>query len=62
MNMKEAAKLTGLTNDTIWYDERIGIIMPIQRKENGMRDFTDHTLNQLKFAKIIRRAGMGLKA
>ncbi|MFC0233872.1 MerR family transcriptional regulator [Vagococcus entomophilus] len=62
MNMKEAAKLTGLTNDTIRYYERIGIIMPIPRKENGMRDFTERSLNQLKFAKIMRRAGMGIES
>ncbi|MCK8627958.1 MerR family DNA-binding transcriptional regulator [Fructobacillus cardui] len=32
MNIKEAAKATGLSNDTIRYYERIGVIMPVPRK------------------------------
>jgi len=62
MNIKEAAKLTGLTNDTIRYYERIGIIMPVPRQENGLRDFTERSLNQLKFAKVMRNAGMGVES
>ncbi|PZG41097.1 MerR family transcriptional regulator [Listeria ivanovii] len=62
MNIKEAAKITGLTNDTIRYYERIGIIMPIPRQDNGLRDFTERSINQLKFAKTMRSAGMGVES
>ncbi|WP_244897518.1 MerR family transcriptional regulator [Enterococcus thailandicus] len=62
MNIKEAANLTGLSNDTIRYYERIGIIMPVPRQENGLRDFSERSINQLKFAKTMRNAGMGWKA
>ncbi|MGC9247902.1 MerR family transcriptional regulator [Listeria ivanovii] len=62
MNIKEAAKITGLTNDTIRYYERIGIIMPLPRQDNGLRDFTERSINQLKFAKTMRSAGMGVES
>ncbi|MDA3972668.1 MerR family transcriptional regulator [Enterococcus thailandicus] len=62
MNIKEAANLTGLSNDTIRYYERIGIIMPVPRQENGLRDFSERSINQLKFAKTIRNAGMGVES
>lgn len=62
MNIKEAAKVVGLSHDTIRYYERIGIIMPVPRQGNGLRDFNERTLNQLKFAKIMRKAGMGVES
>ncbi|MDT2750812.1 MULTISPECIES: MerR family transcriptional regulator [Enterococcus] len=62
MNIKEAANLTGLSNDTIRYYERIGIIMPVPRQENGLRNFSERSINQLKFAKTMRNAGMGVES
>ncbi|USS92225.1 MerR family transcriptional regulator [Fructobacillus americanaquae] len=61
MNIKEAAKVTGLSNDTIRYYERIGVIMPVPRKENQLRDFTERNINQLKFAKTMRHAGVSIE-
>ncbi|WP_270344529.1 MerR family transcriptional regulator [Enterococcus thailandicus] len=62
MNIKEAANLTGLSNDTIRYYERIGNIMPVPRQENGLRNFSERSINQLKFAKTMRNAGMGVES
>ncbi|CAK1250110.1 MerR family transcriptional regulator [Fructobacillus fructosus] len=61
MNIKEAAKLTGLSNDTIRYYERIGLIMAVPRKENQLRDFTERNINQLNFAKTMRNAGVSVE-
>ncbi|MEX1549894.1 MULTISPECIES: MerR family transcriptional regulator [Enterococcus] len=62
MNIKEAVNLTGLSNDTIRYYERIGIIMPVPRQENGLRNFSERSINQLKFTKTMRNAGMGVES
>lgn len=62
MNIKEAVNLTGLSNDTIRYYERIGIIMPVPRQENGLRNFSERSINQLKFTKTVRNAGMGVES
>ncbi|CAK1245287.1 MerR family transcriptional regulator [Fructobacillus fructosus] len=61
MNIKEAAKLTGLSNATIRYYEQIGLIMPVPRKANQLRDFTERNINQLNFAKKMRNAGVSVK-
>lgn len=61
MNIKDAAKLTNLTNDTIRYYERNNLIMPVPRKENGLRDFQDVNIRQLNFVKKMRRAGVSIE-
>ncbi len=62
MNIKKVAEITKLSADTIRYYERIGIIGPVPRQENGIRNFNDRSLNQLKFVKIMRNAGMSIEA
>ncbi|WP_349582111.1 MerR family transcriptional regulator [Leuconostoc citreum] len=62
MNIKKAAESTGLTADTIRYYERVGIIGSVPRLENGIRDFNERSINQLRFAKIMRTAGMSIEA
>lgn len=61
MNTKEAAVQTGLSNDTIRYYERIGLIMPVPRKDNQLRDFNERSINQLRFAKTMRNAGVSIE-
>lgn len=58
LKIKEVTKLTGLSIDTIRYYERIGIVMPINRNANGIRDFTQRNVMQLLFAKRMRDAGL----
>ncbi|CAH1851960.1 MerR family transcriptional regulator [Convivina praedatoris] len=61
MNIKKAADLTDLSADTIRYYERVGIIGPVPRLENGIRDFGERSINQLNFARIMRNAGMSIE-
>lgn len=58
MTISEVAKLLGLTIETIRYYEKLGIITPIPRKENGIRNFDDRSIYQLRFAKNMREAGI----
>lgn len=62
LKIKEVTKLTGLSIDTIRYYERIGIVMPINRNANGIRDFTQRNVMQLLFAKRMRDAGLSIEA
>lgn len=50
-----------MSNDTIRYYERIGLIMPVARKENHLRDFNERNIRQLDFAKTMRNAGMSVE-
>jgi len=62
MHIKEVTEQTGLSIDTIRYYERIGIIMPINREANGIRNFNERNVRQLQFAKRMREAGLSIEA
>ena len=44
INIKKASEETGVSADTIRYYERIGLIPPIKRNENGVREFDEEDL------------------
>ena len=60
LNIKEASSTTGISSDTIRYYERIGLIMPIERV-NGIRKFNERNINQINFAKTMRKAGLSIE-
>lgn len=60
MNIKEASSTTDVSADTIRYYERIGLIMPIERV-NGIRKFNERNINQINFAKTMRKAGLSIE-
>lgn len=62
MHIKEVTEQTGLSIDTIRYYERIGIIMPIDRESNGIRNFKERNVSQLQFAKRMRSAGLSIES
>lgn len=62
MTIKEAAQKTGISADNLRYYERIGLIPPVPRKENGIRDFDQRTLEWIDFVIKFKRAGMSLES
>jgi MerR family transcriptional regulator, aldehyde-responsive regulator len=62
MTIKEVSELTGISIDNLRYYERIGLIPPVPRKENGIRDFDEMSLHWIDFAMKFKRAGMPLEA
>ncbi len=38
MNIKKVSELSGVSADTIRYYEKIGLIPPVKRNKNGVRD------------------------
>ncbi|MSD83900.1 MerR family DNA-binding transcriptional regulator [Lactobacillus curvatus] len=58
MNIKEAAKLTDLTSNTIRYYERIGVVPAIPRDQNGNRIFGNLEIQWLEFSRDLRHAGV----
>lgn len=62
MNIKMASKGTNVSADTIRYYERIGLIPPVKRNENGVRDFDDEDLRWIAFSRCMRDAGMPIEA
>ncbi|CAI2555265.1 Transcriptional regulator, MerR family protein [Apilactobacillus kunkeei] len=58
MNIKEASKITDVPASTIRYYEKEHIIPAVDRNDSGVRDFDDHAIRRISFAKKMRDAGM----
>ena len=58
MQISEVAKEFGLTTDTLRYYEREGLIGPIAKGENGIRNYTESDLHRIQFVKCMRSAGL----
>ncbi len=61
MTIGEAAEKTGLTADTLRYYEKIGLIPPVPRKENGLRDYGAETLKIVGLIQQFKEIGMPLE-
>jgi len=60
-SMKEICLETGLSEDTLRYYERDGLLSEVRRLPNGHRRFSTHDLEWLKFVICLRSTGMPLK-
>ena len=60
-SMQEAVELTGLSEHTLRYYERIGLITEINRAESGHRRYTQANINRITFLLKLRRTGMPLE-
>ena len=62
MTIKEVSEKYDIFADTIRYYERIGLLPPIPRKSNGIRDFDEVSCNWIEFVKCMRSAGVEIEA
>lgn len=62
MTIKEVSAKYDISADTIRYYERIGLLPPIPRKTNGIRDFDEVSCNWIEFVKCMRNAGVEIEA
>lgn len=58
MQISEVAKEFGLTTDTLRYYEREGLIGPIAKGKNGIRNYTEDDIKRIQFVKCMRVAGL----
>lgn len=61
MNIKEVSQQYDLTQDTLRYYERIGLIPTVNRSSNGNRDYTETDLRWVEFVKCMRGAGLSIE-
>ncbi|GIM28334.1 MerR family transcriptional regulator [Clostridium polyendosporum] len=62
MMIAEVSEKLGISQDTLRYYERIGLIPPVNRKKNGIRDFTEEDCRWVNFIKCMRSAGLPIEA
>ena len=60
MTIQNVAQETGLSEHTLRYYERIGLIPPIERASNGHRRYSKLNLSQIGFVKYLRATGMSI--
>ncbi|NQN67579.1 MerR family transcriptional regulator [Streptococcus suis] len=59
--MKEVAEELDLSNDTIRYYERIGLLQ-VPRDKNGYRQFDQQSIDWLFLVKMLRKSGMSIES
>ena len=62
MTIGEVSEKFGITTDTLRYYERIGLIPPVPRKKNGIRDYDEKACGWVSFVKCMRSAGVQIEA
>ena len=62
MRISKVSELTGVSADTLRYYEKIGLIPPITRTNNRIRDYQDIDIKRIEFIKCMRSAGLPVKA
>lgn len=58
MRISEVSEQSGVSSDTLRYYERIGLLPPVNRNKNGIREYTDLDLRRVEFVKCMRSAGL----
>lgn len=58
MQIAEVSQKYGLTKDTLRYYEKEGLIGPIKKEENGIRNYEENDLKRIEFVKCMRGAGV----
>ena len=61
MTIKEVAKKYDISQDTIRYYEKIGLIPKVPRNASGIRDFDEKSLKWIEFIKCMRLSGMEIE-
>ena len=62
MTIGEVSEKYEITTDTLRYYERIGLIPPVPRNKNGIRNFDETACKWVSFVKCMRSAGVQIEA
>ena len=61
MTISEVSKKYGISQDTLRYYERVGVLPPIHRTKGGLRDFTQEDCGWVELAGCMRSAGLPIE-
>lgn len=62
MTIKEVSEKYGISQDTLRYYERSGIIPPVSRTASGIRDYQHSDLGWVELSLCLRNAGVSVQA
>ena len=61
MTISEVSRTCNLSQDTLRYYERIGLIPIVNRRKSGIRDYSEEDCRWIEFAKCMRDAGLPIE-
>ena len=61
MRISEVSQQCNVSADTLRYYERIGLLPPVNRNDNGIRDYSDLDVRRVAFIKCMRSAGFPIE-
>jgi DNA-binding transcriptional MerR regulator len=61
MKIAEVSEQYGISSDTLRYYERIRLIPPVNRNDNGIRDYSVLDLKRVEFIICMRNAGFPIE-
>lgn len=62
MNIKEVSERYNISQDTLRYYERVGMIPPVTRTPGGKRDYQEEDLRRIQLAICMRAAGLPVES
>lgn len=62
MTIKQVSEKYGVSQDTLRYYERVGMIPPVTRTSGGIRNYSKEDLKWLELALCMRNAGLPVEA
>lgn len=62
MTITEVSKTYGMSQDTLRYYERIGLIPKVRRTKSGIRDYDEESCRWIELVKCMRSAGVPIEA
>ncbi|MNI42177.1 HTH-type transcriptional regulator YfmP [compost metagenome] len=60
LSIKAASEVTGISEDTIRYYEKIGLLPRAQRKGNSHRIYSERDIERMKLIACLKKTGMPL--
>lgn len=61
MTIKEVSKKLKLTQDTLRFYEKIGLIGPVKRDKSGYRNYQEDDFKRIEFVKCMRNAELSIE-
>lgn len=62
MTIKEVSEQYQITQDTLRYYERVGVIPPVTRTKSGIRNYQEEDLGWVELAICMRAAGLPVES
>ena len=62
MTIAEVSERYQISADTLRYYERIGLLPPVPRNKNGIRNYDAESCNWIEFIRCMRAAGIQIEA